>query len=130
MNRVAYRRGFMLIFALFLVAGHVRAADAPALELQKIDYLIGSVEGLQGAEFLRNGKSYDAQEAGKHLRLKLRMAGSRVVTAEDFIRLCASVSSMSGLPYQIKFGDGRVVSSADFLRQKLAEFGREGPGHP
>ena len=129
MNRVAYARVFTLLVALF-IAGQVCATDASALELQKIDYLIGSVEGLQGAEFLRNGKSYDAQEAGKHLRLKLRMAGSRVVTADDFIRLCASVSSMSGLPYQIKFGDGRIVSSADFLRQKLAEFGREGPGHP
>jgi hypothetical protein len=129
MTRPAYLRGFLLVLALAF-ATQAFAAEASALELQKIDYLIGSVEGLQGAEFFRNGKSYDAQEAGKHLRLKLRLAGSRIASADDFIRLCGSVSSASGLPYQIKFADGRIVSSEAFLRQKLAEFGREGPGHP
>jgi len=56
------------------------------------------------------------------MRAKLHIAGSRVKTAEDFIRYCASESSVSGLPYEIRFPDGRVVRSADFLRQKLAEF--------
>ena len=52
-----------------------------------------------------------------HLRLKLRAAGSRVSTAEDFIRYCATESSVSGKPYEI-----RVLPSAAFLRQKLEEF--------
>jgi hypothetical protein len=29
---------------------------------------------------------------------------------------------MSGEPYQIRFADGRVISSAAFLHQKLVEF--------
>jgi hypothetical protein len=29
---------------------------------------------------------------------------------------------MSGIPYQIRFSDDRVVTSEAFLRQKLAEF--------
>lgn len=63
------------------------------------------------------------------MRTKLRIAGSHVKTAEDFIRYCASESSVSGKPYEIRFPDGRVVYSADFLRQKLREFDkqREGP---
>ncbi|MBS0580822.1 MAG: DUF5329 family protein [Proteobacteria bacterium] len=127
MKRPVHLAGWLLIAALSLgVCAY--AADASALERQKIDYLIGSVEGLQGAEFFRNGKSYDAQEAGKHLRLKLRLAGSRIATADDFIRLCGSVSSMSGLPYQIRFSDGHTVSSEAYLRQKLAEFDRVGSG--
>ena len=98
------------------------AADSTSLESQKITYLIASVETLQGAQFIRNGSAYDAKAAADHLRLKLRKAGSRVVTADDFIRLCASASSVSGIPYQIRFADGRVVSSEAYLRQKLAEF--------
>jgi hypothetical protein len=50
------------------------------------------------------------------------MAGSRVKTAEDFIRYCGSESAVSGRPYEIRFPDGRVVRSADFLRQKLIDF--------
>jgi len=45
-----------------------------------------------------------------------------VKTAEDFIRYCASESSVSGKPYEIRFSDGRVVPAAAFLRQKLLQF--------
>jgi hypothetical protein len=112
-----------LVCVLILSLGvHAHAADSTSLEGQKIAYLIASIESLQGAEFIRNGTHYDAKAAADHLRLKLRMAGSRVVTADDFIRVCASASSVSGNPYQIRFADGHVVSSEAYLRQKLVEF--------
>ena len=60
------------------------------------------------------------------MRTKLRLAGSRVKTAEDFIRYCGSESSVSGKPYEIRFPDGQVVRSADFLRLKLIEFDQSG----
>lgn len=98
------------------------AGDIEAMESRKIDYLISTIEALKGAEFIRNNKSYDAKAAADHLRLKRRKAGSRIKTAEDFIRYCASASSFSGKPYQIRFADGRVIFTQDYLRQKLAEF--------
>lgn len=113
----------VLISIFLLSLGVLTFAATPIpLEEKKIDYLIASVESLQNAQFIRNGVSYEAKAAADHLRLKRRMAGSRVATADDFIRLCASVSSMSGTPYQIRFSDGRVVSSEAFLRGRLAEF--------
>jgi Family of unknown function (DUF5329) len=111
----------LLVLSIAVLA---HAADSMSVEGRKIDYLIASIETLQGAQFIRNGTAYDAKQAADHLRLKLRTAGPRVVTAEDFIRLCASVSSVSGIPYQIRFADGRVVSSQAYLRQKLAELER------
>jgi hypothetical protein len=112
-----------LICLLVLSIGALAyAEDSTALEARKIDYLIASIETLQGAQFIRNGSAYEAKTAADHLRLKLRVAGSRVATADDFIRLCASVSSISGTAYQIRFADGRVVSSEAYLRQKLSEF--------
>jgi hypothetical protein len=98
------------------------ASSPPSLEGAKIEYLIGSIESLQNAQFIRNGVAYDSRAAAEHLRLKLRAAGSRIATAEDFIRLCASVSSVSGTPYQIRFSDGHTVTSEAYLRQKLAIF--------
>jgi hypothetical protein len=47
---------------------------------------------------------------------------SHCETAEDFIKLCGAKSSQSGKPYQIRFKDGKVVSSGQFLRQELKEF--------
>ena len=92
------------------------------VEQQKIAYLIESVATLQGATFIRNGTEYDAKRAADHMRLKLRFSGSRVKTAEDFIRYCGTSSSMSGIKYTIRFQDGRVIDSAAFLLGKLAEY--------
>lgn len=100
------------------------AGGAPSLEERKIEYLIASIETLQNAQFIRNGVAYDARAAADHLRLKRRSAGSRVATAEDFILICASVSSMSGMAYQIRFSDGRTILAEAYLRQQLADFGR------
>lgn len=99
------------------------AAAAPKAgnESAKIEALIQSVAQLKDAVFVRNGTAYDAKAAAEHLRTKLAKAGSRVKTAEDFIRHCGSTSSMSGKPYEIRYGDGRVVTSEAFLRARLAE---------
>ena len=96
-------------------------ADTAALtEAQKIDRLIGYVAALEGATFIRNGEQHTPAEAAKHLQLKREKAGSRVKTADDFIRLCASYSSMSGEAYLIKFADGRTRTAEDVLREELA----------
>jgi hypothetical protein len=70
------------------MGGNAYAQDSS--EAAKIRYLIGSVETVQGVTFLRNGGGYDTKKAADHLRLKLKMAGGRLKTAEDFIRLCGS----------------------------------------
>ena len=104
----------------------VRADVIPVSETQKIEFLIDAIAQLSSAGFVRNGVVYNAQEAADHLRLKLRISGTRVKSAEEFIRLCATGSSLTGKPYQIRFADGRVVSSADFLRSKLNELAKRG----
>lgn len=110
-----------MLCAFFLL--YVLAAPAfgqQAVERGKIEYLINSVAELHDAVFIRNGSVYDSLQAADHLRLKLRNAGSRVRTAEDFIVCCATGSSTSGEKYRIRFADGRIVDTAVFLREKLA----------
>jgi hypothetical protein len=109
----------LLLVGVFTI-GH--AADLSPLESKKIDFLISTIEALGDAKFVRNGTAYDAQTAANHLRRKLKYAGSRIKSADDFIRYCATASSMSGVPYQIRFSDGRVETSEAFLREKLADF--------
>jgi Family of unknown function (DUF5329) len=112
-----------LISSVVAVAG-VHAEVTLASEAQKIEYLIRSVEQLSDAKFIRNGSAHNAQPAADHLRLKLRNARGRCNTADDFIRLCASRSSISGQPYQIRFADGTLLTSEGFLRAKLEEVDR------
>jgi hypothetical protein len=42
-----------------------------------------------------------------------------VNTADDFIRLCASHSILSGDAYLIRFADGRTRTAEDVLREEL-----------
>jgi len=109
---------FALIFALAATAVFAREA----IEDQRIEYLIGVIQNMRDATFIRNGTPYDGQHAADHMRLKLRYAGSKVQTAEEFIVCCGTGSSMSGQPYLIKLPDGKTTASAEFLRAKLAEF--------
>ena len=109
---------FLSFLALLSLAVGTVYAQSPA-EAAKIQHLIASVETLEGAQFLRNGRAYDAKAAGDHLRLKLRTAGDRVKTADDFIRLCGSRSSLSGEKYRIRFADGTTVDSEVFFRNRL-----------
>jgi hypothetical protein len=92
-------------------------------EKGKIEALIRQVEVLQGAKFVRNGKSYDSADAAKFLRGKWDAKAKEIETAEDFIQKIASASSTSGQPYLIRFADGRVVKCADYLKELLKKTG-------
>jgi hypothetical protein len=112
----------LALLLIVTLTGITQADELAPVERQKIDYLISAIETLDHAEFVRNGTAYDAKAAADHLRLKLKKAGTRITSADDFIRYCATASSVSRTPYQIRFSDGRVTTSAEYLRAKLAEF--------
>jgi hypothetical protein len=131
MTRFTYRclasRCAAIMALLLAVSVSVAAKPPPLAEVEaaKINYLLHSIESLERAQFIRNGTPYSSSDAVTHLRYKWQAAGSSVVTARDFIRECASKSSVSGIAYSIRFSDGRVVSSAEFLQQQLLAYERE-----
>jgi len=110
-----------MILALF--SGVVKAQDD--IENRKIAYLIASIENMKGAKFIRNGTEHDGKEAAEHLRSKLKSAGGKVKNADDFIRLCASRSIISGKYYTIRLSDGRIIGSEQYFREKLREYNME-----
>jgi hypothetical protein len=107
----------LVILALF--SGVLNAQDN--IEKNKIEFLISSVENLKGAKFIRNGTEYNGTEAAQHLRMKLQSAVA-VQTADDFIRLCASKSLISGKPYMIRSSDGITLYAEKYFRDKLKEY--------
>ncbi len=94
------------------------ANEQRAMERAMIAVLLEDLAGSK-AVFVRNGTEYSGAEAADHLRRKLRAAGEKVRTAEEFIELLATRSSASGEAYRVRDG-GEEFASADWFRKRLA----------
>lgn len=111
-----------IIFALLLALLLPVAASAHGLtETRKIEMLISSVEQLPGAVFIRNGSDHTSAEAASHMRMKWKYAGRRIHTARDFIRFCASESTLTHQKYQMRLANGTTVESGKWLTERLQQ---------
>jgi len=112
MNTCSIRRPLAVaaaVLALALPHAALAASDGPAKD--EIDHLLHYVAA-SSCVFVRNGNEYPADKARDHLVEKYRFAGSRIGSAEDFIRYLATKSSLSGEPYHVKCGNTDALSGA------------------
>jgi hypothetical protein len=109
----------VVLASMVLASGASAESPAPVTESARIDALIRAVEGRSDLQFLRNDVAYSSREAGLHLRTKLAFAGSQIKTVEDFIDHIGTGSSTTGRPYLVRFIDGKLIPSAEFLRGEL-----------
>lgn len=114
-----YWSAAILLLCFFGVNAH---AD-PALQ-PEISYLLKKIADSH-AVFIRNGNEYTSQEAKSHMENKLRFAGDRIHTADEFIAYIATGSSNTNKPYYVRFPSGKEIKTATWLRglldQKRAE---------
>lgn len=96
-----------------------KAADTDA-EIQHLKDYVGNSECI----FIRNGTEYSSADALKHINLKHGAAGRRIKSTEDFIRLAATKSSISGKPYKVRCG-GSEMPCADWLYDELFRYREE-----
>ena len=89
--------------ALAFALSHAALASPDTVAKNEIDHLLQYVAA-SSCTFVRNGSEYPAAKARDHLESKYRFVGSRISTAEDFIKYLATGSSMSGEPYHVKCG--------------------------
>ena len=120
-------RSLILLVLIGFIIGFTAAeslSENKTEETKKIELLLARLEAMQNVVFIRNGKEYSSNKAADHLHLKWKKAGRYVKTAEDFIALCGSKSSISGKPYKMRFADGRIENSAVILKELLNEIER------
>lgn len=100
------------------LVGSVQAQTTPQVA-QEIKGLLGFVEQ-SDCRFVRNGSEYPGPEARAHLEKKLNYLDGKnmVKSAEDFIDLAATKSSMSGTAYTVKCPAGEQPASA-WLKTEL-----------
>lgn len=115
-----FRRLPILVVALLFLPTLLWARDAR--EQARIDFLIHGVESSTSIKFVRNGTEYDGPAAAAHLRMKLNYAGERVKTAEQFVKYCASESSLSHRKYQVRASDGKLTDAAAYFTAELRQF--------
>ena len=113
-------RSTILITVLF--SGVLGQTTAASVANEEIGYLLGHLERSRCVVY-RNGRWYNASEARAHLEKKYRDILDRglVTTTEDFINRAATVSSMSGKPYQVKCDAREQISSAEWLTTELQQ---------
>ena len=86
-----------------------------------ITYLLTYVEN-SDCIFIRNEKNYTAKEAVRHMQRKYGYFKNEIKTPEDFIRLAASQSLVSGKPYMVKTKAGQLMKSETWLLETLEAY--------
>jgi hypothetical protein len=87
---------------------------------QTIDYLLDYV-AKSDATFIRNGQSHTPAEAAAHIKAKYEHFKSEIKTPEDFIRLSASKSLLTGEPYLVRTRDGKEMHLDAWLTEALKQ---------
>ena len=117
-----------LLLLLALVTAAPAGAAPPPAAAREIEGLIAAL-GASGCDFQRNGSWYPAKKAEQHLRRKYDYLRERdkVATAEQFIALAGTRSSMSGRAYSVRCPGKPVVDSAAWLQGRLRALRAAGP---
>lgn len=100
------------ISALTLAAPSSAAEPGPAAKVE-VSALLTRLAA-SGCTFQRNGSWYNAAEARAHLEKKYQylLDKQQLASAEDFVAMAATRSSMSGKPYVVKCGNQEQPSAA------------------
>lgn len=113
----------MIVFCFFI--GTTAAFADPAENSENlaatINYLLSFVKK-SDSTFIRNSKSYTSKEAVRHMRNKYAHFRDEIETPEDFIRLSASKSLISGRPYMVKTKAGQMMKSETWLLEALEAY--------
>ncbi len=94
-----------------------------------VEYLMDQVARSE-LTFVRNGNPHTGPEAAEHMRKKYDHFRKDIYTPEDFIRLAATKSLLSGKPYTIVTTAGQEVPTADWLRAALRTCGAAAASPP
>jgi len=117
------RNLIIIAITTVLAATMVLAVDTRAQKDtdETIAYLLAFVAN-SDCTFMRNGQSYTGKRASDHLNSKYQYYKDKIATPEDFIRLAATKSMLSGKPYMIRTTEGKELRSDEWLKQILEEY--------
>lgn len=118
-KRLQWVKHFRVLLAAIALAVVQHATAAESLD-ETIHFLLDHIAKTD-AVFTRNGSTYTPAEAVEHIKAKYEHFKKDIKTPEDFIRLAASKSLLSGKPYAIRPRDGKEEPMSEWLTEALKE---------
>jgi hypothetical protein len=112
----------LIAVALLSWSACLAQTTSPTEDLQKtVTYLLDFV-AQSDCTFIRNGKSHTPKEASEHMKGKYEYFKKEIKTPEDFIRLAASKSLVTGQAYLVKTKDGKEIDCAKWMTKVLNDY--------
>jgi hypothetical protein len=93
-------------------------AQANPLEIQHLLTFVQNTD----CQYERNGTYHSGKDARAHIQKKYDYYKDSITTTEDFIRLSASKSTMSGKAYQVHCPNKKAITSKQWLLRELNQF--------
>ena len=118
------RRCVQLVAIVVLLSISVESICAAESLDESIKYLLDYI-AKSDATFIRNGQAHTPQEAVNHIKAKYEHFKNEIKTPEDFIRLSASKSLLTGQPYLVQTSDGKQRRLDEWLAGALKEHQKE-----
>jgi len=109
------------MFKKLLLLISILVIPAIANTTAEIDHLLNYVKKTS-CSYIRNGSEHSGVDAAEHIKKKYDYFKDEIRSAEDFIRLSASKSTMTGSKYYIQCPNSTKVESAKWLLLELKRF--------
>lgn len=110
----------ILLVAIGLLS--LLSVQAWAGDYQKeINHLLDYIK-TTSCDYERNGTTYKGSEAVVHVQKKYDYFKDKIASAEDFVRLCATKSELTGKAYQVQCANEPKQESASWLLKELKKF--------
>ena len=112
-----------LVFKKILLLISLSVMPAVADTASEISHLLNYVKKTE-CTYIRNGSEHNGMDAAAHIQNKYDYFNNKgqIKTAEDFIRLSATKSTMSGRKYMIACPGEEKVESGKWLLSELKRF--------
>ena len=107
-----------LFFILWLLFSDIVYADIDKKQQKEIEFLLSYVKNSE-CIFNRNGINYKGSEAVTHIKRKFDYFKDEIKTTEDFIRLAATKSEISGKNYTVKCKNSELQELGKWLLKTL-----------
>ena len=106
---------FILIFPAIVFA------DVPEEQRSEVDHLFAFVKSTQ-CKIKRNFSYHSGKEAADHMKKKYDYFRDEIKNTEDFIRLSATKSLLTGKSYKVKCADADLLETNRWLTTELKVF--------
>lgn len=109
------------LLPLFFFFPIMASADVSVDQSAEVGHLLNFVGETQ-CQIKRNFSYHTGKEAAAHMTKKYNHFKAEIKTTEDFIRLSASKSVLTGKLYKVKCADIDLLDSSTWLLAELAGF--------